>query len=215
MTEPARDEDDSWGDLYRDLGMDKPPRAEPPPAEAPPEPVTPADPDDPEVEPVGEERPARGQRRGLADAEPEPTETDAEFAAEDEFEESDEGPDEPAAAGEAPAGEGQPGTGRKRRRRRRRRKKGGAGVAAEAPPTEPASGEEPAEEAAGEYTVTARVAEDGLTDTEIDAEPDEEGGEVHLAAEEDTGSEVLRDLIASWNVPSWDEIIAGLYRPDR
>ena len=26
---------------------------------------------------------------------------------------------------------------------------------------------------------------------------------------------VLRDLIANWNVPSWDEIIAGLYRPER
>jgi len=43
----------------------------------------------------------------------------------------------------------------------------------------------------------------------VEAEP------VALAAEEDTASDVLRDLIANWNVPSWDDIVSGLYRPER
>jgi hypothetical protein len=215
MPDPARDEDDSWGDLYRDLGMDKPSRSEVPADEPLPGPATPADPDDPEAEPVGEERPARGQLRGDTEAASEPADADAEFATGDEPEESDEESEESGAAADAPAEEGQPGTGRKRRRRRRRRKKGAAGVAAEAPPAEVAAGEGTADEEAGEYTVTARVTEDGFADAGDDAEPDEEGGAAHLAAEEDTGSEVLRDLIANWNVPSWDDIIAGLYRPDR
>ena len=34
-------------------------------------------------------------------------------------------------------------------------------------------------------------------------------------AEEDAGGELLRDLIANWDVPSWDAIVTGLYRPER
>ncbi|MDB5309955.1 MAG: hypothetical protein JWO38_4157 [Gemmataceae bacterium] len=50
---------------------------------------------------------------------------------------------------------------------------------------------------------------------EVGWDTEEESGAVPLAAEEDTGGEVLRDLIATWNVPSWDEIVTGLYRPER
>jgi len=48
-----------------------------------------------------------------------------------------------------------------------------------------------------------------------DAQEEETTGGGPLAAEEDTGGEVLREMIANWNVPSWDEVIGGLYRPDR
>ena len=34
-------------------------------------------------------------------------------------------------------------------------------------------------------------------------------------ADPDQAAEVLRDILAHWNVPSWDEIVAGLYRPER
>ena len=54
-----------------------------------------------------------------------------------------------------------------------------------------------------------------MTDAE-DEEAEEVGAEaVPLAAEEDTTGDVLRDLIANWNVPSWDDIVGGLYRPER
>ena len=33
--------------------------------------------------------------------------------------------------------------------------------------------------------------------------------------EEDAGGELLRELIANWNVPSWDDVVGGLYRPER
>jgi hypothetical protein len=47
---------------------------------------------------------------------------------------------------------------------------------------------------------------------EMEAEADDDAGP--RAADDDTTSEVLRELIASWNVPSWDEIVSGLYRPN-
>jgi hypothetical protein len=34
-------------------------------------------------------------------------------------------------------------------------------------------------------------------------------------ADEDAGGELLRELIANWNVPSWDDVVGGLYRPER
>jgi ribonuclease E len=96
----------------------------------------------------------------------------------------------PALSGE-PVAEGsadEPGP-RRRRRRRRRKKKGGA-----AEPTD-----------AG-----AAAAEDD----EAEAADEDEAGEVADGFEEPT-AEIARDVIANWNVPSWEQIIAGLYRPDR
>ncbi|HJZ56924.1 MAG TPA: hypothetical protein VKE74_18285, partial [Gemmataceae bacterium] len=134
----------------------------------------------------------------------------------EEGDEADEG--DPEGTGEVQPGEGQPGTGRKRRRRRRRRKKGGSGApqpAAEA--QEPAGAIDETQEGAEEDEVTAEVTADRVSDVDEEAEEIEEveSAGVPLAAEEDTGSEVLRDLIANWNVPSWDDIVAGLYRPER
>ena len=62
--------------------------------------------------------------------------------------------------------------------------------------------------------MTVRVSEDGFAEAEEEAE--EVGAEsVGHDAEEETGTDVLRDLIDTWNFPSWDEIVAGLYRPER
>jgi hypothetical protein len=123
----------------------------------------------------------------------------------------DDGPDDPAEAVEAEAvpaeggpgedagvGEGQPGTGRKRRRRRRR-KKGG-------PTDPPAAGPDEEEAAADADPPEAEPAE--AEDVEAFAGGDPEDAE-------EVGGELLRDLIANWNVPSWDEIVSGLHRPER
>jgi hypothetical protein len=102
--------------------------------------------------------------------------------------------------------------GRKRRRRRRRRRRGGeesadapAGVGSEleeeAPEGEAAEG--------GFENVEASFAD------EVEAESDTEVVSVDSEADEDAGEELLRELIANWNVPSWDDVVGGLYRPER
>ncbi len=73
--------------------------------------------------------------------------------------------------------------GKRRRRRRRRRRKGGP------------------VDAAGEPTGEA-------------SESFEEGDDEPVAASTETSADVaMRDVVANWNVPSWDELIGGLYRP--
>lgn len=89
---------------------------------------------------------------------------------------------------ESEAGEGggdEPGDegGKRRRRRRRRRRKGGGDAAPNAATTE--GGEEPGDE-----------------------EPLEDEPHVEVKAQD-----AMHDVIANWNVPSWDELIGGLYRP--
>ncbi|MFO0800687.1 MAG: hypothetical protein U0804_24750 [Gemmataceae bacterium] len=181
MTDP----DDDWGDLARELGVQKPTAsaadASPPEEVEEPEAIHELHASPPEVEPVFGE--------GIAD-------------------EAAEG--EPEGEGEAEDGSGdkQPGDGRKRRRRRRRRKKGDgdaadAGIADEPAPSYQATGRAP-------VAVAAPVAEPA--GDEADGDDGEVGGGVVSPAEEDTAGEVLRELIATWNVPSWDEIISGLHR---
>lgn len=207
MTDPF--DDDPWKDLARDLGVEDATRSAKPAAAAKPE-------EDPEAEPVGEERPARGFAHRPPEPEPAaedlpPPDLEAEAytdAVDLDTDEGEEGDVEGAEGEEGAPGEGQPGTGRKRRRRRRRRKKGG--------PAE--GGAEGAPAADVEPMAEAAAGDEG--DAEPEAEGDEEeaeevGAGVGLAAEEDTGTDVLRDIIATWNVPSWDEIVGGLYRPER
>jgi hypothetical protein len=75
--------------------------------------------------------------------------------------------------------------GKRRRRRRRRRRKGG-----------------PAE------------AEDATGDAATDAGDADEDGPDDATSESETRADLaMRDVVANWNVPSWDELIAGLYRP--
>lgn len=215
MTDPFAN-DDPWKDLARDLGVEDATQ----PAARPQRPAA----DDPAAEPVGEERPARGfahrplEEEAAAEDLP-PPDVEAEGFADAVDLDAEDGDDGEAAEGEggeeSPPGEGQPGTGRKRRRRRRRRKKGGAEAGAEGAPADAEAAGEPA----GDFAATARATADGFADDaegEFDEEAEEVGAEAaSLAAEEDTGSDVLRDLIATWNVPSWDDIVGGLYRPER
>lgn len=175
------DDDDTWGELARELEIDKPAASELPP-----------DPADPVAEEAGEFEDA-----GVVEAEPGAAEGD----------------DAEGEGGEP--GDGQPGTGRKRRRRRRRRKKGGP---ADAPGAE--AGEVGGESEAGDAEEAEAEAEPAAPAVSRHEADDDEAEEIEpagvpLAAEEDTGSEVLRELIATWNVPSWDDIVAGLYRPER
>jgi hypothetical protein len=58
------------------------------------------------------------------------------------------------------------------------------------------------------------TAEVGFAD-EGEPELDSELIPVDTDSEEDAGEELLRDLIANWNVPSWDDVVGGLYRPER
>ncbi|WP_162667145.1 hypothetical protein [Gemmata massiliana] len=119
---------------------------------------------------------------------------------------------EDAPGGDGADGDAAPGTGRKRRRRRRRRRKGGAGDTAA--PVAGAASEENGE-SGDESDETAEVVS---SNDDYDASPGEEVEDFEtepapLAAEEDTANDVLRELIATWNVPSWDSIVSGLYRP--
>ena len=102
----------------------------------------------------------------------------------DEGDEEDDGPEgEDTGA----VGEGPPADGEqpKKRRRRRRRRKGG----------KPGEGE-------------AAVGEAGATEGE---EPP--AGEADGEAFTEPAGDPSRDVIRTWNVPSWSEIVAGLYRP--
>lgn len=140
-----------------------------------------------------------------APPEPEPVEEielvaapeDAESEADEEFagglDEGDESEDDGAPEG-ATSEEGDPGQKKRRRRRRRRKKKGpGEGTEADATP-----------EAEPELAAVAASTED---EGEFAAEDDE--------SVEGASPEATREIISNWNVPSWQEIVAGLYRPDR
>lgn len=119
---------------------------------------------------------------------------------EDGDEESD-GDEEGESTGEP--GEGSP---KKRRRRRRRRKKKGPGEAgAEGAPVATVESDGEGE---GEEEVLAE-SEDGWDDG---SESEEVGA---VVGEEQVTPEAAREIVANWNVPSWEEIVAGLYRPDR
>lgn len=186
MTDP----DDDWGDLARELGVQKSAASA-------------------DNSPAAEE-PAAVEEEEFTDAVA--ADETPEEAAEDEADGEPTGEE----GGEEPAGDEPPGPGRKRRRRRRRRKKGGpegegepadAGIADEPAPSYQAAARAPVAPVAAPAAVGRGVNED-----EPDAEDGEVGGAVP-AAEEDTAGEVLRELIATWNVPSWDEIISGLHRP--
>ncbi|MBM3981559.1 MAG: hypothetical protein FJ304_15025 [Planctomycetes bacterium] len=194
MPDPL-DTNDDWADLAREFNLDKP---APQPAdrverEIAAERVEPHH-GDPRAE---ESAAAEGEPEVAAD---EDLDDDADDAAPAE-------PGEPTAEGE------QPGTKRKRKRRRRRRKGPPVEGAVSAAALEEAEAEaDPDTEAdeSGEVEVEAEPVAEATADDDFTSDADEAAP---LAAEEDTASEVLRDLIANWNVPSWDEIIGGLYRP--
>jgi hypothetical protein len=183
------DSNDDWAELAAELARDKPP---PPPA--PPADRVKSLFDAEDVESHQED--PRAEEEAVAEGEPE-------AAAEEEFDDAEDAPGGEAAEGEAP------GTGKKRRRRRRRRRKGGPAEPAAATPTEGEAEAEPVEEPAPEAAAEPEADDFGEgVATDAESEP------LPFGAEEDTASEVLRELIASWNVPSWDDIVGGLYRPN-
>jgi hypothetical protein len=171
MTDP-RNPDDSWGELYRELGVDDPGSSKPSPPD-----------EDAEVIEL--------------------TESDTDEVGEPAQPFVEDGAEEPEGETVSAEGEdeGEPGQ-KKRRRRRRRRKKKGVGQ----PGGEPASGE------ASEF-----VGEGEAEESESQLEGDEEEPEAITGpgVEDEATPEMTRDIIANWNVPSWEEIVAGLHRPDR
>ena len=195
MTDPFSD--DSWDELSRELGVEK---ATTPPAREP-------EPDVPDAEFAFAD--------DLSGIEVDAQSEDGEFDGELGDEADGDAPDGAEATGDE-----QPGPGRKRRRRRRRRKKGPGveGEAGEGAPTE-----EPIEPAAPARPVRApapvRQPREEPAYVEAEAPYDsgsdelETVGNPHAIADEDTAGEVLREMIANWNVPSWDAIITGLNRP--
>lgn len=188
------DTNDEWAEFARELERDKPPAT--PPADMVERRI--------EAEAVEPHHgtDARVEDEVVAEGEPE-------AAADEEFDDADEGA--PAGAEGENGADGQPGTGRKRRRRRRRRRKGGCS------PEAAVAGDASAEVAEGEADAEPAPAEEPAPEGDDFGSDDTESELMPLAAEaeEDTASEVLRDLIATWNVPSWDDIVGGLYRPDR
>ena len=199
MTDPFAD--DSWDELSRELGVEK---------------ATTTPPREPEPEVPDAEFAFADDHSGIeVDSQAEEGEFDGDLGEEADGDAPD-GVDVP--------GDERPGPGRKRRRRRRRRKKGpgGEGEAGEGAPTE-----EPVEPVAPARPVRApapvRVLapvrqpreEPAYAEAEYDSgsEELEPVGNPHAIADEDTAGEVLREMIANWNVPSWDAIITGLNRP--
>jgi hypothetical protein len=102
-----------------------------------------------------------------------------------------------------PAGEGEGDGEHKRRRRRRRRRKPGPGEPGDVAVTESEGDEESDDPAPGFASPDASDADDDAGGPEP----------VGVGITDDPTPDAVRDLIANWNVPSWQEIVSGLYRP--
>jgi hypothetical protein len=192
------DLDDGWAELARELGLENDrPFPAPPPDHPPADLHPPEDPaqsvDDEEfVEEPGEaptDADVYADAAGFADIE-----GDADT---DEAEPGDDGEEGDDADGEGEAGgTGEPGEPKKKRRRRRRRKK------------KPADGTPAGETHEG----------GGAEEPDPSVEPDE-SDELPLPAdglveEEGASPAATRELIANWDVPSWETIVnTMLYRP--
>lgn len=128
---------------------------------------------------------------------------------------ADAGSDTAPDGAEEPGPDGQPGTGKKRRRRRRRRRRTGDQPADSATPPGASEVDEAPESGESESAEEElEPAEAGYSD-ESEEELDTELVAVDADSDDDAGGELLRDLIANWNVPSWDDVVGGLYRPER
>jgi hypothetical protein len=201
MIDPAKFDDD-WAELARELERDKP-SSPPPPTEC---------------------NPLSDQVSGsVEDRLPVYDTQSDEEAVTDEFGEGGtvdlESETERESDGDLTSEDSQPGTGKKRRRRRRRRRKGGGGQLAEMGATEDANSEkstledkETEEIVLESESVTTEVEYGGESADEVYDESIQDSAE---DTDEDAGGELLRELIANWNVPSWDDVVSGLYRPER
>ena len=189
------DLDDGWAELARELGLEGQT-----PAPAPTSRRDDAPPSHDEAEELVE----------IPADEPEADEVEADdFDAGAEPDGEPEGEEDSAGEGEEAEGEGEgeatpgePGEPKKKRRRRRRRGKKKPGEAAEPVALVPADGE--SEEA------DEPEAEDESADSE-EGEPTADEG---LVEEEGATPAATRELIANWDVPSWETIVTTmLFRP--
>jgi hypothetical protein len=114
----------------------------------------------------------------------------------------EEGPDE--KEGDEPEGGEQPG--RRKRRRRRRRRKPEDGTAIVGPAVEPA--------VAAETAAEKLIARPAIAD-EIEDDRDEDEGDQDEQPRSNGEDDEPEEDFSDWNVPSWNELIAALYRPDR
>lgn len=191
MIDPSKYDDD-WAELARELERDKP---------TPPQPTTGDSPAADIAETPGEVE----------------LQVHLESTVSEEFEEPlDDGPetDGESIGADSGTGDAPSGTGRKRRRRRRRKKKGGQ-------PAENGGSEEtekfdsPEDESEEAGPAERVIGETDYLDEPADEIEDDSMELSGLDTDEDAGGELLRELIANWNVPSWDDVVSGLYRPDR
>jgi hypothetical protein len=189
-------EPDNWNELASEFGLEPPAgeTAEHPPATdngEPPASVAP--------QPATEEPPSRG--RGRRRGGPERAEAPALAEPADGFAAGL--MEEPAAEAEKTADE-KPDRPRRRGRGRSRRRK-----------DEDAAAESPAAESGTEVEAEAPAELD--TDIEALTEDDaEDESEVAPGPEPDAGlSAELVETLANWDVPTWNEIVAGLHRPER
>ena len=189
MTDPL-DDDNGWADLARELGVDNSTPTHVPSPEPQSAHASVAETWDDESTSVEGEEVAE-----FADSDEASSEESG-----DEFEDSEDGEgasdtdtDSESELPESPSDESEPGGKKKRRRRRRRRKKGGA---------------ESPESVAG-----AEAAESEECDEEESESDSEEWSEAEAEPVEEVAAETPYDVIANWNVPSWEEIVNGLYRP--
>lgn len=138
----------------------------------------------------------------------------ASFAAETADEPAEGTATELATASSAGEETEEAGSGRKRRRRRRRRRRSGGEPTA----VEGTNASAEAESVVADTDTDVNSAADALV-TEDGEEPVTENVVEQAAWPEgtdpDQAAEILREILAQWNVPSWDEIVAGLYRPER
>ncbi len=192
--------DDDWAELARELERDKPP--------SPPPPV--ASNLRPEITQESEE----GESTELLNEPVDATISDEFDDVGDGSLESD-GESEPN--GDSTVGDGQQGIGKKRRRRRRRRRKGGGGQPAEVGSIDEVEPDK-ADSNDGENEEMEFGTEPAVGEMDDSDDPADEVEDVLVDAsdsDEDSGGELLRELIANWNVPSWNDVVDGLYRPER
>ncbi len=188
MNEPVRRR---WQHIKDELGLEPEARPEPTPAPSRPAPPPPREEREEELAPV--EIP------------------------EEDF------PEGPTEATGAPDEEGGEKKGGRKRRRRRRRKGGGdrpeaEGVERVGSADTPEEVEERAQEPIADYREEGADGPEILEapgEDELEAEePPAEAEEVTPERPEEVESEPIEDM-SNWNIPSWQEIVASLYRPDR
>ena len=160
------------------------------------------------------EKPARPAAAHAAPADETATDESA------EGDEGDDDSDEEAGDGTATADDG---TTKKRRRRRRRGKKkpgeeGAPGTEGAADGTDENETPEYGRHAAQPTPARQPVASSGSGDYENDIDSDDSTAPAEVSAEaerplEGATTEMTRELIANWNVPSWEELVTGLHRP--